>query len=133
MTDGDVFALEDQTLGRGLLRDYRRLTRLYCMNGGYHLQILPDGSVQGQRDDRDVYSKTATHTHTHTHTHWTRRSGLHDAFTSFSAGVSGAKSRKQDAYLIKSLIGESCFKAQNCGSRRCGHPRSRSWAIFGHE
>ncbi|KAM7389626.1 hypothetical protein PAMP_023590 [Pampus punctatissimus] len=56
MTDGDVFALEDQTLDGGLLRDYRRLTRLYCMNGGYHLQILPDGSVQGQRDDRDVYT-----------------------------------------------------------------------------
>uniref|UniRef100_A0A8C4E1Q6 Fibroblast growth factor n=1 Tax=Dicentrarchus labrax TaxID=13489 RepID=A0A8C4E1Q6_DICLA len=35
-----------------------RLTRLYCMNGGYHLQILPDGTVQGQRDDRDAHSKT---------------------------------------------------------------------------
>uniref|UniRef100_A0A8P4GIH7 Fibroblast growth factor n=1 Tax=Dicentrarchus labrax TaxID=13489 RepID=A0A8P4GIH7_DICLA len=42
----------------GLLRDFRRLTRLYCMNGGYHLQILPDGTVQGQRDDRDAHSKT---------------------------------------------------------------------------
>ncbi|XP_034037154.1 putative fibroblast growth factor 1 [Thalassophryne amazonica] len=34
----------------------RRLTRLYCMNGGYHLQILPDGTVQGQRDDTDVHT-----------------------------------------------------------------------------
>ncbi|KAK2849274.1 hypothetical protein Q5P01_009108 [Channa striata] len=33
--------------------DYRRLTRLYCMNGGHHLQILPDGTAQGQRDVGD--------------------------------------------------------------------------------
>lgn len=39
-----------------LLPDYRRLTRLYCMNGGHHLQLLPDGTVQGQRDDRDVHT-----------------------------------------------------------------------------
>lgn len=43
-----------------LLPDYRRLTRLYCMNGGHHLQLLPDGTVQGQRDDRDVHSKSTT-------------------------------------------------------------------------
>lgn len=60
MADEETFALEDQTVNRVLsLRDYRRLTRLYCMNGGHHLQILPDGTVQGQRDDRDVHSKTA--------------------------------------------------------------------------
>lgn len=41
--------------------DCRRLTRLYCMNGGHHLQILADGTVQGQRDDRDVHSKAAAH------------------------------------------------------------------------
>uniref|UniRef100_A0A3B4AWI2 Fibroblast growth factor n=1 Tax=Periophthalmus magnuspinnatus TaxID=409849 RepID=A0A3B4AWI2_9GOBI len=34
--------------------DHRRLTRLYCMNGGHHLQLLPDGTVQGQRDDGDL-------------------------------------------------------------------------------
>uniref|UniRef100_A0A8P4KG04 Fibroblast growth factor n=1 Tax=Dicentrarchus labrax TaxID=13489 RepID=A0A8P4KG04_DICLA len=44
------------TVDSGLLRDFRRLTRLYCMNGGYHLQILPDGTVQGQRDDRDAHT-----------------------------------------------------------------------------
>ncbi|XP_062332944.1 putative fibroblast growth factor 1 [Osmerus eperlanus] len=26
------------------------LTRLYCMNCGHHLQILPDGTDTGQRD-----------------------------------------------------------------------------------
>uniref|UniRef100_A0A3B5A819 Fibroblast growth factor n=1 Tax=Stegastes partitus TaxID=144197 RepID=A0A3B5A819_9TELE len=42
-------ALQDQAAGCGLLLllDYRRLTRLYCMNGGHHIQILPDGTVQG--------------------------------------------------------------------------------------
>uniref|UniRef100_A0A8D2ZUX4 Fibroblast growth factor 1a n=1 Tax=Scophthalmus maximus TaxID=52904 RepID=A0A8D2ZUX4_SCOMX len=40
------------------LRDHRRRTRLYCMNGGHHLQILPDGTVRGRREDGDVHSKT---------------------------------------------------------------------------
>ncbi|XP_061691354.1 putative fibroblast growth factor 1 [Syngnathoides biaculeatus] len=31
-------------------------TRLYCMNGGHHLQILPDGTVRGQRDETDVHT-----------------------------------------------------------------------------
>nr|XP_046261933.1 putative fibroblast growth factor 1 [Scatophagus argus] len=56
MTDEEVLASESQTVDSGLLRDYRRPTRLYCMNGGHHLQILPDGTVQGQRDDRDAYT-----------------------------------------------------------------------------
>ncbi|XP_051275244.1 putative fibroblast growth factor 1 [Dicentrarchus labrax] len=56
MEDKEVSVSEEQTVDSGLLRDFRRLTRLYCMNGGYHLQILPDGTVQGQRDDRDAHT-----------------------------------------------------------------------------
>ncbi|XP_026186535.1 putative fibroblast growth factor 1 [Mastacembelus armatus] len=56
MTDGEMFVVEDRAEDSGLLlRDYGRFTRLYCMNGGFHLQILPDGTVQGQRDDGDVH------------------------------------------------------------------------------
>uniref|UniRef100_A0AAU6S4C2 Fibroblast growth factor n=1 Tax=Lateolabrax maculatus TaxID=315492 RepID=A0AAU6S4C2_LATMC len=51
MADEDVSVAEE----RAALRDYRRLTRLYCVNGGHHLQILPDGTVRGQRDGGDVH------------------------------------------------------------------------------
>ncbi|XP_019725321.1 putative fibroblast growth factor 1 isoform X2 [Hippocampus comes] len=30
--------------------------QLYCRNGRQHLQILPDGTVQGQNDDTDVHT-----------------------------------------------------------------------------
>ncbi|XP_047441485.1 putative fibroblast growth factor 1 [Mugil cephalus] len=57
MADGAMFSVQDQAVDGGLQRlDYRRLTRLYCMNGGHHLQILPDGTVTGQRDDGDVHT-----------------------------------------------------------------------------
>ena len=57
MADEQECVSEDQAVVSGPLRDYRRLTRLYCMNGGHHLQILPDGTVRGQREDRDSHSK----------------------------------------------------------------------------
>nr|5ZXE_A Chain A, Consensus sequence based basic form of fibroblast growth factor [Homo sapiens] len=33
-----------------------RLRRLYCRTGGFHLQILPDGRVDGTREDNSPYS-----------------------------------------------------------------------------
>lgn len=50
---------DEGAAGGAFPRDYRRLARLYCMNGGHHLQILPDGTVRGLRDDGDAHSKSA--------------------------------------------------------------------------
>lgn len=56
----EMTAVRGQSPGGGPpLLDYRRLTRLYCRNGGHHLQIPPDGTVRGERDERDAHSKTA--------------------------------------------------------------------------
>ncbi|XP_003970487.1 putative fibroblast growth factor 1 [Takifugu rubripes] len=56
MADDGAAAFDVQAVGGGFPRDYRRLTQLYCMNGGHHLQILPDGTVQGLRDDGDAHT-----------------------------------------------------------------------------
>ncbi|XP_067374138.1 putative fibroblast growth factor 1 [Channa argus] len=53
----EKMSVSDEQVDSGLLLwDYRRLTQLYCMNGGHHLQILPDGKVKGQREVRDDYT-----------------------------------------------------------------------------
>lgn len=35
------------------------LARLYSMNGGYHLRLVEDGTVEGSRLGDDIYSKLA--------------------------------------------------------------------------
>lgn len=35
---------------------HNSLQKLYCRNGGYHLRIQPNGTVDASRQDNDVYS-----------------------------------------------------------------------------
>ena len=52
------------------------VTRLYCRHG-FYLQMLPDGTMEGTKDEGSSFCKARTHTcmvrhtctHTHTHTH----------------------------------------------------------------
>uniref|UniRef100_A0A3P9KM50 Fibroblast growth factor n=1 Tax=Oryzias latipes TaxID=8090 RepID=A0A3P9KM50_ORYLA len=56
MADAEMTAELGQSADGGPpLLDYRLPTRLYCRNGGHHLQIPPDGTVRGERDERDAH------------------------------------------------------------------------------
>uniref|UniRef100_A0A8C8A085 Fibroblast growth factor n=1 Tax=Oryzias sinensis TaxID=183150 RepID=A0A8C8A085_9TELE len=56
MADAEMTAELGQSADGGPpLLDYRRPTCLYCRNGGHHLQIPPDGTVRGERDERDAH------------------------------------------------------------------------------
>ncbi|XP_040907601.1 putative fibroblast growth factor 1 isoform X2 [Toxotes jaculatrix] len=56
MSEGNVTVLP---FGAGSLdlsrQEPRTLTRLYSLNGGYHLRILPDETVSGGRQENDPY------------------------------------------------------------------------------
>ncbi|XP_077402861.1 putative fibroblast growth factor 1 [Vanacampus margaritifer] len=55
MSERDVMSLPSNSPDDLSRHESGALTRLYCLNGGYHLRILPDGSVNGGLLDNDPY------------------------------------------------------------------------------
>uniref|UniRef100_A0A8C5HA17 Fibroblast growth factor n=1 Tax=Gouania willdenowi TaxID=441366 RepID=A0A8C5HA17_GOUWI len=56
MNEGDIAVLPFGQVSMDMSKhEPRRLTRLYSQNGGFHLRILPDGTVCGGRDENNSY------------------------------------------------------------------------------
>ncbi|XP_077449252.1 fibroblast growth factor 1-like isoform X1 [Stigmatopora argus] len=54
MSEGDMITFPSGSMADFWFRT-RTLTKLHCLNGGYHLRIMPDGSISGSLDENDPH------------------------------------------------------------------------------